>query len=400
MEAVVLTEERSPGRSKKKKTGGIIIAFILMMIVLTLFSNTILEYSLPRVSAERPSIGGLSFEVNGNGTVESAEEVKVLAEHGSWPVEEVEVEVGDKVKKGQPLVRFDTTAAEEQIEAEQLNYEKQQIALEKLQTSYKEAKQVFDDKLAAGFRRDMESAQLDLDAQKRKIDRLREEISKYSVLTSSEEGTVTEVLAAVGATVAPGSAVVNLKKTSTSFEFKADVTNEQAKRLKAGDSIKITIPSLDDAVFEVKIKSVGTKKPEKQEGQQNNPGGGQQENTDQKEMVAVLTDKRLQGGETGDFEWSKNADSEQQPEILIPNSAIRESNEDGKFIYVVSEKEGSLGKEYYIRKVKLTVKESDAEYTEVKDGVSPADFVVTSSNKPIEEGKRVLVTDEEENGSE
>ncbi|MCM3747034.1 efflux RND transporter periplasmic adaptor subunit [Paenibacillus pasadenensis] len=400
MEAAVLTEERSSGKSKKKKTGGIIIAFILMMIVLTLFSNTILEYSLPRVSAERPSFGGLSFKVNGTGTVESAEEVKVLAEYGAWPVEEVEVEVGDKVKKGQALIRFDTSAAEEQIEAEQLNYEKQQIALEKLQTSYKEAKQVFDDKLAAGFRRDMESAQLDLDAQKRKIDRLREEISKYSVLTSSEEGTVTEVLAAVGATVAPGSAVVNLKKTSTSFEFKADVTNEQAKRLKAGDSIKITVPSLDDAVFEVKIKSVGTKKPDKQEGQQNNPGGGQQENTDQKEIIAVLKDKRLQGGETGDFEWSKKAGSEQEPEILVPNSAIRESNEDGKFVYVVSEKEGSLGKEYYIRKVKLTVKESDAEYTEVKDGISPADFVVTSSNKAIEEGKRVLVTDEEENGSE
>ncbi|WP_245850766.1 efflux RND transporter periplasmic adaptor subunit [Paenibacillus herberti] len=400
MEAAVPTEERSSGKSKKRKTGGIIIAFILMMLVLTLFSNTILEYSLPRVSAERPSFGGLTYKVNGSGTVETAEEVKVMSEYGSWPVEEVEVKVDDKVKKGQVLVRFDTSDTEEQIETEQLNYKKQGIALEKLQTSYKEAKLIFDDKLAAGIRRDMESAQLDLDAQKRKIDRLREEISEYSVLTSSEEGTVTEVLAAVGATVAPGTAVVSLKKAATSLEFKADVTNEQAKYLKVGDSINIKFPSLNDAKIEVKIKSIDTKKPDKQGDGQNSPGGGQQENTNGKEIVAVIKDKRLQGGEAGDFEWSKKAESEEDAKILVPNSAIRESNEDGKFVYVVSEKEGSLGKEYYIRKVKLTIESSDAEFTEVKEGVSPADFVVTSSNKPVEAGKRVLVSNEEDNGSE
>ncbi|MEX3618866.1 efflux RND transporter periplasmic adaptor subunit [Paenibacillus glucanolyticus] len=393
MEAAVLTEERSSGKSKKRKTGGIMVAFILMMLVLTLFSNTILEYSLPRVSAASPTFGSLIFTVNGSGSVEAAEEVKVISENGAWPVKKVEVEVGDKVKKGQVIVRFDTSDTEEQIETEHLNYEKQQITLEKLQTSYKEAKQAADDKLAAGFARDIESAKLDLDAQKRKVDRLREEISNYAVLTSSQEGVVSEVLATVGALVSPGTAVVNLQVATTSFEFKADVTNEQAKRLKAGDLVKITIPSLDDAEFEVKIQSIQTKKLDQPEGPQNNtPGGGLQQTADQKEMVAVIKDKRLEGGEAGDFEWTKEAGSEEDGKTLVPNSAIRESNEDGKFVYLVSEREGSLGKEYFIRKVKLTVEESDAEYTVVKDGIGPSDRVVTSSNKPIEEGKRVLVS--------
>lgn len=88
----------------------------------------------------------------------------------------------------------------------------------------------------------------------------------------------------------------------------------------------------------------------------------------------------------------KKAGSEEDGKTLVPNSAIRESNEDGKFVYLVSERKGSLGKEYFIRKVKLTVEESDAEYTVVKDGIGPSDRVVTSSNKPIEEGKRVLVS--------
>ncbi|MEC0225653.1 efflux RND transporter periplasmic adaptor subunit [Paenibacillus alba] len=401
MEAAVLTEERSSGKSTKKKTGGIILAFILMMLVLTLFSNTILKYSLPSVSAKRPSFGGgLTFKVNGSGSVEKEEEVKVLSKNGSWPVKEVEVKVGDTVEKGQILVRFDMSNTEAQIDAEQLGYEQQQLNLDKLQISYKEAMQLADDKQAANVARDMESAQLALQVQKRKIDRLRDEINAFSVLTSTEEGVVSEVMAAVGASIAPGSAVISLTKTMTEYEFKADVTNEQAKYLKAGDAIKITIPSLDDAEFEATIKSIKAKMPDNQVGQQNNnPGGSQQQNPDLKEIVAVMKDNRLKGGEAGEFEWKKESSSEEGA-ILVPNSAIRESNGDGKFVYVVVEKEGSLGKEYFIRKVKLTVNDSDAVNTEIKDGVSLDDFVVTSSNKPIAEGKRVLVSNEVENGSE
>lgn len=82
------------------------IVFLSLMLVLTFFSNTIMNYSLPEVSAQYASSGMVASRVRGTGTVEAAEpyHVKVSEEK---TIEEVLVKEGDMVKKGKALFRLE-----------------------------------------------------------------------------------------------------------------------------------------------------------------------------------------------------------------------------------------------------------------------------------------------------
>ncbi|HHT94458.1 MAG TPA: RND transporter, partial [Clostridiaceae bacterium] len=47
----------------------IAIVFLAVMLVLTFFSNTILNYSLPEVAVQYPMYGTISSRIRGQGTV-------------------------------------------------------------------------------------------------------------------------------------------------------------------------------------------------------------------------------------------------------------------------------------------------------------------------------------------
>lgn len=89
--------ENKTSRREWVKTAAII--FLSVMLVLTFFSNTIMNYSLPEVAAQYIQSGTITTKIRGTGTVESGAifNVKVM---DSRKVMSVEVRVGDKVEKG------------------------------------------------------------------------------------------------------------------------------------------------------------------------------------------------------------------------------------------------------------------------------------------------------------
>ncbi len=82
------------------------IIFLSIMLVLTFFSNTIMNYSLPEVSAQYASTGVVASRVRGTGTVEASQPYNVSVSEERL-IEEVMVKTGDKVKKGQILFRLE-----------------------------------------------------------------------------------------------------------------------------------------------------------------------------------------------------------------------------------------------------------------------------------------------------
>ena len=105
------------------------IVFLAAMLVLTFFSNTIMNYSLPEVATEPVSSGTVSNKVRVQGTVETNSDYEVTVS-GSRIIKEVKVEVGDTVKKDQVLFTFDEgentelTEAENTLDQMELDYAK------------------------------------------------------------------------------------------------------------------------------------------------------------------------------------------------------------------------------------------------------------------------------------
>lgn len=92
--------EKATKRREWIKT--IAIIFLVILLILTFFSNTIMNYSLPEVAAQYVQSGNINAQIRGYGTIESGDPYNVKIKTVR-KVESVEVRQGDKVEKGQIL---------------------------------------------------------------------------------------------------------------------------------------------------------------------------------------------------------------------------------------------------------------------------------------------------------
>ena len=113
------------------------IIFLSVLLVLTFFSNTILNMSLPEVSTQYIQYGTLKTQVRGSGTVVAEEDYSVTLEVPR-EIERVHVKSGDAVKKGDLLLTLTPDSGTELETAEQnyenLNYEYTRLVLESSKT--------------------------------------------------------------------------------------------------------------------------------------------------------------------------------------------------------------------------------------------------------------------------
>lgn len=86
--------------TRKKRNIKIISSlFIGLLIILTLFSNTLANWNLPKVITEKPKNSELKQTFTGNGELQPQEEAKLSNSSIEAKVKEVHVKAGDRVKK-------------------------------------------------------------------------------------------------------------------------------------------------------------------------------------------------------------------------------------------------------------------------------------------------------------
>lgn len=130
-------EPMTEGRRRKKRgrrdwVKNAIIAFLAVLLVLTFFSNTIMNYSLPEVAAQYPQSTTLTTKIRGTGTVEAAQSYNVTVQE-TRTVATVNVKKGDTIAAGDTLLTLDATESQELQDARsslaslQLEYEKMQL---------------------------------------------------------------------------------------------------------------------------------------------------------------------------------------------------------------------------------------------------------------------------------
>lgn len=88
------------------------IVFLSVMLVLTFFSNTIMNYSLPEVAVQYITSGTITAKVRGTGTVECSDLYNIKISE-SRKVTSVEVRVGDTVAAGDIICYLEDVESEE-----------------------------------------------------------------------------------------------------------------------------------------------------------------------------------------------------------------------------------------------------------------------------------------------
>ena len=182
-------EEKNIKRKEWVKTAAII--FLIIMLVLTFFSNTIMNYSLPEVATEYVQSDSITSQVRGTGVVEAGDPYSVIIEENRT-IKSVVVRDGDEVEKGQILFYLEDSkspeaeALEKQIEDAELAY-KQALLGENVSTG------VFNN-VQNGVQTDTATYQANIQKQKTYVEQIEKTISDLN----SQIGTARAKLVEIG----------------------------------------------------------------------------------------------------------------------------------------------------------------------------------------------------------
>lgn len=127
---------------KVKRRGWVknaVIIFLAVMLVLTFFSNTIMNRSLAEVATQYVSSGSISAKIRGTGTVTANSPYEVSIKEGRV-IQSVLVKVGDTVEVGDVLIKLtedaDTQLKEALDALDQLKYDYQLMLLNMASADY------------------------------------------------------------------------------------------------------------------------------------------------------------------------------------------------------------------------------------------------------------------------
>lgn len=198
------------------------------------------------------------------------------------------------------------------------------------------------------------------------------EKSTGSAVVAEIAGTVTKINAEAGKEVTALDPVAVLQPEGKGYSMSFSVTNDQAKRLAVGDIAELVNSWRYDNV-EVKLASI---KPDTTD-----PG--------QKKLLTFDVSGDVTAGQSLNISVGQKSANY---DMIVPNSSIREDN-NGKFILIVETRQSPLGNRYIATRVDVEVLASDDTQTAVNGALYGYEFVITTSNKPVEAGKQVRLAD-------
>lgn len=231
---------------KRNWIKNVAIIFLIIMLILTFFSNTIMNYSLPQVATVYVQPGSITAKVRGTGMVEASDPYNVVASEGR-KIESVAVSVGQVVQKGDVLFYLEDSESEELKAA--------QDTLDDLENAYMLAiltgnisSDVFDrvesgeDTSLSDYQADVQNARDKVDSAQSSVDSHQDKVNDLSNQISVLEVTYVDVSAEQAALK---TAQTNLENAQAELAYRQDVYESCAA---VANGYGISVEEANDAI--------------------------------------------------------------------------------------------------------------------------------------------------------
>ena len=238
----------------------------------------------------------------------------------------------------------------------------------------KSTKTALEDKLFEMNKGD--TAALDMQAAKKAIEEAKANIEKLTKDADAQEvtakvgGTIASVNVTAGDTAGADTAIATINQTDRGFTVKISITNEQAKKVKVGDTAEL-VNYWGDAT--ATLETIG-----------NDPQNPQKN----RQLTFRLTGSDIQPDSNITLAIGQKSASY---DAIVPTSAIRTDN-NGSFVLAIVSKSTPLSTRYTATRVDVQVLASDDKSSAVS-GIGSGEFVITTSTKPIEAGTQVRLAE-------
>lgn len=219
---------------------------------------------------------------------------------------------------------------------------------------------------------------LDVEKAKKAIEELQAKIDGSSeeglgdTITSPVAGTVTAINISAGSTTEYDVSLMTIEEKDRGYMASISVTNEQAQKVKVGDSAEVT-SNYWGANITAKLATI-TNDP-------SNPGQGK--------LLNFVVEGEVSAGDQVNLAIGQKSANY---ELIVPNSALR-SDANGYFVLTVQTKSSPLGNRYVATRVDVQVLASDDTNTAVSGGLVSYDYVITTSSAPLTPGQLVRLVE-------
>ncbi len=219
--------------------------------------------------------------------------------------------------------------------------------------------------------------QLDLQAQKKEIDKAKSKIEKLKKENAATEvkaehsGIVSAINLRVGDETLPDTDIMTIDIAEEGYTVEITVDGEKTKKVKKGVSAEIVnnwSGNVEAVLKEIKNDTV----------------------PNSKNRILVFT-------VTGDIDSGTYLDlsipcGSGNYDTIVPKSAVYSDNQ-GSFVLVVESKNSPLGNRYYARRVPVEVLVSDETSSAVQGSFGNGDYIITASSKPVKPNDQVRMKD-------
>ena len=203
---------------------------------------------------------------------------------------------------------------------------------------------------------------------------LKEELAELeteatdATIVAPVDGTIISVSKTAGESTTPAEEVTLIQVSGKGMNCSFSVTNDQAAKVKVGD-----VAELQNAwYYEDVMVTLAKIKPDPDA-----PG--------KRKLLEFNVEGSVQNGESLTLSVGERS---AEYDFVVPNSAIRE-DKNGKFILIIEEKATPFGNRYKARRVDAEVMASDETKSAVSADLQGYEYVITTSNQPVESGDQV-----------
>jgi multidrug efflux pump subunit AcrA (membrane-fusion protein) len=400
--------------------------FFIIVILLTFFSKTIDNLLMPEVDYATVSKESLDKELDTIGEIKLLDIERVSAWR-DMKISEVRIKEGNMVPKGTVLAMADKADAfislkslevevlKAQNEYESLKsqykivYNSQEEAIKWLEKDLEEARKKYDEakmlyengledykgvkscqteidgikdkiealkqkednnkKVEEDYRRNLSEKEADLRLKKIQLDNLKKNLDDGEI-KSPIDGVVNEVSVERGSMYGRGQLLFEIAGKDSGYRIEWKLNTARAEILKEGDTVDLTITGERKISFESNIKQ-----------KKYIPGEGLYLFTSEMNMK----DAKLKVGQVEINIIKKSTEYQ----MVVPNSCIFPAEGGKNSIFVLKQKDGVLGEEYFVKRVEVKVLDSNDSNSAISGNLAGNDNIVSFSSKVLADGVRV-----------
>lgn len=446
-DSYTIEDNRPPKKKRDRKDviKNILIVFLIIMLVMTFFSNTFMNLTLPQVATAAVQSGEISPAVRGSGTAEVEDPANVTVAEAR-KIKSVDVKKGDEVKKGQNLYTLedeesaDLTAAQKELSDATASFNKTlfsgdldsstvsrirqgnfltddqmqakissaQTTLANAQSADTKAQSWVDSATASGNADQLAKAQAyktktaaDLSAAQSAKDAAVKAISEeidlqgqYQTMQAAQKKVDDLKKSAVGATI---TAPVDGKVISLAYTTGDTTTAGQTAAVlqPKGKGLLVSFTCTRTQAQTLKVGDTATPQ-----------NAWNYADTFKATLRSITNDKQdpnnsrvltfeISSSEvsSGDEVQLQIGGSGRNYDMTVPNSAIREDS-NGKFVLSIVSRQSPLGNRYIARRVEVTVQDSDDTTSAITGSFGDDMYVITTSTRPVSAGDQVRLSED------